>query len=322
MFCIMKRTPSLATIGLPENRSHMAKAGPGDVTSLRAEVAQVHSVQRPHQSVGYLSKERIAVAMKQRKSTAAPVGVLSKVLAIFDLLDSTPDGLQLRSITQLTKLNKSTAWRFLSNLENAGYVVRDVTGAYLLGPRLVHLGTGSTYQGTITKVSRPVLEELWRDTSETVNLGVMDGKDVLYLTVLESPHSFRLVSKAGMRRPLHCTALGKMILAAQPAAVRDEILVGAKFERLTARSITRHADLMVELARIRSRGYALDNEEVVEGARCIAAPVLDCSGQIAAAISVSGPVIRMSRPRIAEIVQALKRAGSRISALLGYDSRC
>ena len=256
--------------------------------------------------------------MKLRTSNAAPVGVLSKVLAIFELLDGTPGGLQLRSITQLTKLNKSTAWRFLSHLEGAGYVVRDGTGAYLLGPRLVHLGTGSTYQGTIGKVSRPILEDLWRDTAETVNLGVLDGKEVLYLAVLESPHSFRLVSKAGMRRPLHCTALGKVILAAQPAAVRDEILAATKFEKLTPRSITRPADLLAELARVQSRGYALDNEEVVEGARCIAAPVLDCSGYVAAAVSVSGPVIRLSRSRTAEMALAVKRAGNRISALLGY----
>jgi len=265
-----------------------------------------------------LISERLSSA-KRRKSSTAPVGVLSKVLTIFDLLDATPGGLQLRSVAQLAKLNKSTAWRFLTHLEKAGYVVRDGMGAYLLGPRLVHLGTGSTYQATICKVSQPVLEQLWRETSETVNLGVRERKEVLYLSVLESPHSFRLVSKPGMRRPLHCTALGKVILAGEPAEVRDEILATSKFEKLTPHSILRSTDLVAELARVQSRGYAVDNEEVVEGARCIAAPVLDCSGHIAAAVSVSGPVIRMSRARVAEIAQAVRRAGQRISTLLGYD---
>src|SRR5579872_7065946 len=182
--------------------------------------------------------------MKLRKSSPAPVGVLTKVLSIFDLLDRTPGGLQLRSIAELTKLNKSTAWRFLAHLEGAGYVVRDGAGAYLIGPRLVHLGSGSTYQGTICKVSGPILEGLWRETGETVNLGILDRKEVLYLTVLESPHSFRLVSRPGMRRPIHCTALGKAILAWQPPATRDELLSGTKFEKLTPRSITRPADLI------------------------------------------------------------------------------
>ena len=153
--------------------------------------------------------------MKIRKSSGTPVGVLTKVLSIFDLLDRSPGGLQLRSIAELTKLNKSTAWRFLAQLERAGYLVRDGAGAYLLGPRLVHLGSGSTYQSTISKVSQPILEELWQDSGETVNLGVLDGREVLYLAVLESQHSFRLVSKPGMRRPLYCTALGKTILAWQ-----------------------------------------------------------------------------------------------------------
>ncbi|HVT96654.1 MAG TPA: IclR family transcriptional regulator [Acidobacteriaceae bacterium] len=256
--------------------------------------------------------------MKPRKSGTAPVGVLTKVLTIFDLLDRTPGGLQLRSIAQLTKLNKSTAWRFLSHLEGAGYVVRDGAGAYLLGPRLVHLGAGSTYQGTICRVSQPILEELWRQTGETVNLGVLDGKEVLYLSVLESPHSFRLVSKAGLRRPLYCTALGKVILAGQPSAVRDELMAATRFEKLTPRSISRPVELIAELGRIQSRGYAIDNEEVVEGARCIAAPILDCSGYVAAAVSVSGPVSRMARARIPAIAQHVQRAGSRISASLGY----
>jgi len=256
--------------------------------------------------------------VKIRKSSGTPVGVLTKVLSIFDLLDRSPGGLQLRSIAELTKLNKSTAWRFLAQLERAGYLVRDGAGAYLLGPRLVHLGSGSTYQSTISKVSQPILEELWQDSGETVNLGVLDGREVLYLAVLESQHSFRLVSKPGMRRPLYCTALGKTILAWQASDTRDELIAATRFEKMTPRTITRPTDLVSELGRIRSRGYALDNEEAVAGARCVAAPVLDCSGFVAASVSVSGPVIRMHRERVAEIVQAVKQAANRISAHLGY----
>src|ERR1700729_2419097 len=113
--------------------------------------------------------------MKVRKSNAAPVGVLTKVLSIFDLLDRSRDGLQLRSIAEQTKVNKSTAYRFLAHLDKAGYLVRDSTGAYLLGPRLVRLGSGSTYKSTICKVSRPILDTLWKEIGETVNLGALDG---------------------------------------------------------------------------------------------------------------------------------------------------
>src|SRR5215469_1344664 len=258
--------------------------------------------------------------MKVRKSNAAPVGVLTKVLSIFDLLDRSHDGLQLRAIAEQTKLNKSTAYRFLAHLERAGYLVRDNTGAYLLGPRLVHLGSGSTYQYTIRKVSRPILEALWRETGETVNLAVLDGREVLYLDVIESPHNFRLVSQVGMRRPLHCTALGKAVLACQSANFRDELLATTKFETLTHHSITRSSELIAELGRIQRRGYALDDEEVELGARCVAAPVLDASGQVAAGVSVSGPTIRMARTRTAQIAEAVRKAALEISVHLGYNA--
>lgn len=264
-----------------------------------------------------VQKLRSHPRMKVRQSNAAPVGVLTKVLSIFELLDRSPYGLQLRYISEQTKLNKSTAYRFLAHLERVGYLVRDSTGAYLLGPRLAHLGSGSTYQSTIRKISRPVLEELWRESGETVNLGVLVGREILYLDVIVSPHNFRLVSQIGMRRQLHCTGLGKAVLAWQPADFRDELL-GAKLEKLTSHTITRPSELVAELGRIQRLGYAVDNEEVELGARCVAAPVLDSSGYVAAGISVSGPTIRMSRARTAEIAGAVKRAALKISRCLGY----
>ena len=257
-------------------------------------------------------------AGKLRRSNAAPVGVLTKVLSIFDLLDRSPGGLQLRSIAEQTGLNKSTAYRFLAHLERAGYLVRDLTGAYLIGPRLVHLGANSTYQATICKLSRPAMESLWRETGETVNLGALDGAEVLYLDVLESPHHFRLSSQTGMRRAINCTALGKAILAWLPPATRDELLAHMRFEKRTPHSITQPAELLTELGRIQRRGYALDNEEVETGACCVAAPIFDSSGLITASISVAGPITRMGHNRIPAISSAVTKAAADISRLLGY----
>ena len=256
--------------------------------------------------------------MSTHKSAAAPVGVLTKVIAIFDLLDSCPGGLPLRSIAKETRLNKSTTHRFLSHLEREGYLVRDGGGSYLVGPRLARLGSGSAYQATVCRVSRPILEDLWRESGETVNLGVLHGKEVLYLDVLESPQSFRLVSRVGMHRPLHCTGLGKALLAWQPAEVRNALLANLPFSRVTSQSIVRMPQFRAELNRTVVRGYARDDGEAEPGARCVAAPVLDCSGFVAAGISVSGPAIRMSRTRILPIVRSLREAALRISRLLGY----
>ena len=263
-------------------------------------------------------QESVFRPVRVRRSSAAPVGVLTKVLSIFDLLDRSPGGLQLRNISEQTGLNKSTAYRFLAHLEKAGYLVRDLTGAYLIGPRLVRLGANSTYQSTICKVGHPLLEALWRKTGETVNLAVLDGSEVLYLDVLESPHHFRLSSQAGMRRPVNCTALGKTILAWLPPSSRDEVLAHCTFERRTPHSIAHPAELLAELGRVQRRGYALDNEEVEPGASCVAAPIFDSSGFITASISVSGPVTRMSRSRISDIAASVKSAAAEISRLLGY----
>lgn len=259
------------------------------------------------------------VSVKLRKSNSAPVGVLTKVLAIFELLDRSPDGLQLKSISEQTGFNKSTAYRFLAHLEQAGYLVRDLTGAYLIGPRLVRLGADSTYQATIRKVSRPAMETLWCKTDETVNLGVLDRGEVLYLDVIESPHSFRLSSQPGMRRVLNLTALGKTILTWSPATVRDELLAACKVKERSPRSIVNPAEILAELGRIQRRGYAIDNEEVEPGACCVAAPIFDSSGRIAASISVSGPVTRMNRARISDIAIDLKAAADEISTELGYS---
>lgn len=256
--------------------------------------------------------------VKTHRSNSAPVGVLTKVLSIFELLDKSPGGLQLRSIAEQTGLNKSTAYRFLAHLERAGYLVRDLTGAYLIGPRLVRLGADSTYQATIRKVSRPVMEALWRKTDETVNLGALDRGEVLYLDVMESPHTFRLSSQAGMRRALSYTALGKTLLAWIPVQMRDELLASCKFERRAPHSIMNLAEMLAELGRIQRRGYAIDNEEVELGACCVAAPIFDSSSQIAASISVSGPVTRMNRSRISDIAIDVKLAANEISAELGY----
>lgn len=262
--------------------------------------------------------ETPAPAQLKPQSSSAPVGVLTKVLSIFELLDRSPGGLQLRSISEQTGLNKSTAYRFLAHLERAGYLVRDLTGAYLIGPRLVRLGADSTYQATIRKVSRPIMETLWRRTDETVNLGALDRGEVLYLDVIESPHTFRLSSPAGMRRPLNYTALGKTLLAWMPAQTRDELLANCKFGRPAPHSIANLSDMLAELGRIQRRGYAIDNEEVEPGACCVAAPVFDSSSQIAASISVSGPITRMNRSRIADIAIDVKAAASEISNKLGF----
>ncbi len=258
--------------------------------------------------------------IRARESKSAPVGVVGKVLRILEALDASPTGLQLREISQQTSVNKSTAYRFVAHLESEGYLFRDDTGAYIVGPKLARLGAGIAYHATLRKMSRPVLVTLSNEIKETANLGVLDGHEVLYLEVIESPHSFRMASQPGMHRPLNCTALGKALLAFLPSDQRDEILPMLTFERATQYSIPNLTRLKKEFMRAVRQGYAMDDQETALGARCIAAPVLDESGKVVAAISVSGPITRMSRDRIQSFALATKRAARTISARLGHSN--
>src|SRR2546427_2234292 len=270
-----------------------------------------------HAAVTTQRRSRVPM-IRARESKSAPVGVVGKVLRILEALDASPTGLPLREISQQTSLNKSTAYRFVAHLESEGYLFRDDAGAYVVGPKLARLGAGIAYHATLRNISRPVLTQLAKETTETVNLAVLDGHDVLYLEVLESLHSFRMASQPGMHRPPNCTALGKVLLAFLPSEQREEILPMLTFERATPHTIPNLARFRKELARVVQQSLAMDDQETDLGARCVAAPVLDESGKVAAAISVSGPITRMSRDRIQAYALATKKAAKTIYAQLGH----
>jgi DNA-binding IclR family transcriptional regulator len=258
---------------------------------------------------------------RERQSKSAPVGVVTKVLRILEMLHDSPAGLQLKEVAEKTAINKSTAYRVLAHLEHEGYVFRDSAGAYAIGVRLARLGSGASYQTTMRKISRPVLEELSRITGETVSLAVLEGREVLYLDVMESAHTFRQVSQIGMRHPLYCTALGKAMLAFYPEQEQKHLISGIDFERFTPHTITRAANLRKELTLIRQRGYSLDNEEVYLGSRCIGAPILDASDRVIAALSVSGPTTRVTRDRIPTFAAAARQAAAEVSTNLAANSK-
>jgi DNA-binding IclR family transcriptional regulator len=260
------------------------------------------------------------MVIRARRSKSAPVGVVSKVLRILEALNKSATGLRLREITELTGLNKSTAYRFLAHLEKEDYLFRDEGGVYIVGPKLARLGSGAAYHTTLRKVSRPVLLSISSVTKETVNLGVMDGNEVLYLDVMESPYTFRMVSQPGMRRHLNCTALGKAILAYLPEDEREHVFPMLIFEQLTPRTILGLPRLRKELRRISTLGYAMDDQEAVLGARCIAAPIFDGSGKVTAAISVSGPVTRIDRERFQSLAGTVGKGARTISKLLGQQN--
>jgi DNA-binding IclR family transcriptional regulator len=252
---------------------------------------------------------------------AAPVGVISKVLRILEALQGSSAGLGLKAICDLTGIHKSTAHRFLKHLEREGYLVRTEAGAYLIGPRLSQMSTRGSQGATLQAVARPILWELWKSTQETVNLAVLDQGTVLYVDVIESPHEFRLSSRVGTRRSLHVTALGKALAAFLPAELRASILSTIKFQPATPKTIMNLVHFRQELEKIRRQGYAVDDEEAVQGARCVSAPILNSDREPIAAVSVSGPVTRVSPNQVAALAGAVSSAARAISAAMGFSQQ-
>jgi IclR family KDG regulon transcriptional repressor len=255
----------------------------------------------------------------QSRPGSAPVGVISKVLLILEALQSSSAGLGLKAICDRTGIHKSTAHRFLKHLEHEGYLIRTEAGAYLIGPRLSQMSARGNQGATLQAVARPILWELWKSTQETVNLAVLDQGTVLYVDVIESPHEFRLSSRVGTRRSLHVTALGKALAAFLPAAARENVLSTITFQKSTERTIMNLLQFRQELEKIRRQGYAVDDEEAVQGARCVSAPILNSEGAPIAAVSVSGPVTRVSPNQVAGLAGAVTSAARAISAAMGLS---
>jgi len=247
------------------------------------------------------------------------VQVLDRALAILDLLSDVGPDLSLAEISDKLGLHKSTVHRLIMVLERQKLIERNsVNGRYRLGLKLFELGTRAVSQLDLRERARPVLERLVLETSETVHLGILDDTDVLYLDKVEPARSVRMASSVGRRNPVYCTAMGKAILAYLPESQVEAIVHKRGLKAMTANTITSYLDLKTELAAIRDCGYAVDNEEIEEGVRCVGCVVRDFSGGPIGAISVSGPAFRISREKAKSLSRAVIAAANTLSAELGF----
>lgn len=257
--------------------------------------------------------------MREPKS---PVGVLKKTFAVLSCFSSKPEGMTLTEISELTKINKSTAHRLLSQMESEGFLQRSDNGRYLIGHRLFQLATHATQPLELRTAASPVMTALVRNTGETANLAILDRSEIVILHVVESPHEFRMAAKIGGRRPFHTTALGKAM-----AAFLNEDKLNALLEncRLPLEAPTPHTiqdlyKLREKLGEVRATGYAVDNEETVVGVRAVASPIFNSQSEMEGAISISGPVSRITDDRTPSIASSVIDAAKAITRSLGGSS--
>jgi IclR family transcriptional regulator, KDG regulon repressor len=215
-------------------------------------------------------------------------------------------------------LAKSTVHRLATTLVEYDILEQNrETGKYRPGLALFELGTLVRRKMDTASESRAQMYELVQATGETVQLAVLDHLSVLYIRILESRQAVRMSSIAGSRAPAHCTSVGKVLLAYQPAELVKQVIANG-LARYTGNTITSPDALLEELASVRSRGYAIDDEEIEVGLRCIAAPVRNHSGSVIAAISVAAPVQRMSKKNLQTTVPTVTAAADSISRRLGF----
>jgi DNA-binding IclR family transcriptional regulator len=221
---------------------------------------------------------------------------------------------RLGDLAEVLGTHKSTVLRTLQTLEKHGWVRREgEIPVFRLGLRVVELSGSVLEDLDIRKVARPQLARLGAATGETVHLGIMDGSAMVYLDKVESVHPVRMYSRIGARAQLHCTGVGKVLLAFTP--VEDWPEMG--LQQFTARTIVTHEGLVSATADIRRRGWGWDEQEHEETVRCIAAPVLGPSGEVLAAVSLSVPTSRLSTKQLREHVPLLLDVTGQISAGLG-----
>ena len=250
--------------------------------------------------------------------------VIPSVKRAFKILEQFRDknlSLSVPEIALELGLPRTTAHDLVHTLLACGYLERVENGShrFTLGLRVFELGSIYASQLDIHQEGMKIAKKISRGCDETVQMGIRDNTDVVFIVRVDSSQTLRLVSAVGSRLPAHCTAVGKMLLSALSNDELSNLFQGQKhLSAMTANSITSIDDLAKEMDVIRKRGYAYDDCESNEDARCVAAPVYDRNGSICAAMSITVPVTRMDSNRKKKLVPIVQQGAKELSLRLGY----
>lgn len=238
------------------------------------------------------------------ESNAGRGGVQSveRIFTLIEVLAAHPAGAGLQKLAAEAGLAKSTAHRLLGSLVALGYAVQDPGGHYRLTLKMFEISSGIVNNMDIMGVARLHLERLSQRTAEAVHLVIRDGTDIVYIYKAESS-PMRMSSRVGLRSPLYCTGVGKAILSTLPRAEVEEIWRQSQPRKLTEHTITDLNGLLSQLAQVRTRGYAIDDEENEPGIRCVALAIPGPGGRADSAFSISGMAPYMTPDRVGRIAQ-------------------
>ncbi len=243
-----------------------------------------------------------------------------KALDIIEALDKKQE-LGISELSEYLKWDKSTVHRLVKTLKEKGYVVQNSSSLkYSNGIKLFEMGNNVVEKLGLRRQAQPYMESLAENTKETVNLAILDGKNIIYIDKIETPATIKVDLNIGKKLPIYCTGLGKAILAFKSEEGIRELYKGEDtFVKYTPKTVGNIEDLLEQLKEIKENGYSLDDEEYVEGLKCVAAPIRNYKDEVVAAISVAVPKYRYDEGGgNLDYINLVKKSAGEISKELGY----
>jgi len=248
---------------------------------------------------------------------------MKSLLKAIDTIDAVAEAgnAGIRELSAITGFPPSTIHRIVTTLVERNYFQQDpVTRRYSLSYRFLELGSRFQQQTHLTTIALPHLEQLMATARESVNLAVRDGDSMVYLDIVKSSYSMlQLFTQPGARVPLYATGVGKLFLSQMQDSELDAYLQRSKPTPYTPHTLVQKAKLVNDLQKIRSRGYSVDNQEMEEGVRCVAALIFDHQGKPAASVSITGAAMRITPDRIEQFGTLAKSCAAAISSKLGFN---
>ncbi len=243
---------------------------------------------------------------------------LTRALTLLERLSESDTGMHLTDLSYQLGMPAATVHRLLSTFEELDFVEQDPDeGSWFIGLKAFTVGNAFLKRRDFVASARPYMNALVDECGETVNLGVIDDGEVVFISQVESQEVMRMIVRLGSRSPIHASGVGKAMLANMPEQRVTRILQQRGLARYTDHTIDSPATLRDELKQVRQQGYALDDEEHAVGLRCVAAPIFDENGQALAAISLSGPKARIVDGRLGEMGNAVRQTAAEITRELG-----
>jgi DNA-binding IclR family transcriptional regulator len=246
------------------------------------------------------------------------IGSVQRAINILNLFSENEFELGTSDIARRLELPKSTAAGLIATLEHNNYLDQNPDNRkYRLGFKLAERAQTLLTSYNLRQIAYPFIVDLQKNTGESVNLGVRDDTEIVYIERLHGSKMLSMRPEIGKREHIHSTALGKAILSVLPLKDISNFITNYQFSQQTPFTITEPADFLIEIERTRQRGFAIDDQENEMGGRCVAAPILDFKGQPVAAVSVSVPLQRLPDEKMAEYGDLVNRIAKQISRKLG-----